>query len=200
MLESGAALFGSSVGVEPVAGGVTEVGNIIVKGGTIQWVGPNGGDWHNPDNWNTGQIPGPDDEVFIYLEGTTLDIFVSANVSVKGLILGEKLNITAGTFTLTGNSTVGGTLRISGGAIFRSEGSSADVTVIGEVDAAGGRFYATDGAKLTLPTIDKLNSSGAGHNTTILYANGTNSKLMLPNLIEITGPSISGNGYQWDSG
>ncbi|MFK8015830.1 MAG: Ig-like domain-containing protein [Gammaproteobacteria bacterium] len=36
---------------------------------TVEWISPTGGDWNDPSNWSTGQIPGPTDDVFIATSG-----------------------------------------------------------------------------------------------------------------------------------
>ena len=55
--------------------------------GQAVWSNSSGGDWNNPANWNTGQVPGPQDTVLITLAGS-YDVVVQQAVTVAHLTLG----------------------------------------------------------------------------------------------------------------
>lgn len=83
------------------------------------WVGTLGGDppaeqWSNPDNWQSGSVPGPTDAVFVPKDpqvGTRYPVVQNADQTVSTLVIEDGADVTiAGTRTLTvtGDLTGGG--------------------------------------------------------------------------------------------
>ncbi|MCA9216911.1 MAG: hypothetical protein KDB27_27770 [Planctomycetales bacterium] len=46
------------------AGGF-EQGTRIEADGVVEWINPDGGSWHDPSNWSTGEVPTEDDDVLL---------------------------------------------------------------------------------------------------------------------------------------
>ena len=86
-----------------------------LTGGVVRWTNLAGGDWVNPDNWNTGVVPGPSDNVFIGLDGGTYQVNLSTEVSISSLTLGGSI----GTHTLVLD---GSTLTAPAGVHVRTSG------------------------------------------------------------------------------
>ncbi len=75
-----------------------------LAGGVVRWVNLAGGDWLNPDNWNTGVVPGPSDNVFIGLDGGTYQVTLSTNVTIRSLTVGGSVGTQL--LALTGSTVI----------------------------------------------------------------------------------------------
>ena len=72
---------------------------IVPQSDAVHWIGPNGGDWSVPGNWNTGQVPIPHQDVFLDKVGS----FASSgavDIASLEISVGVTLNITGGNFSI----------------------------------------------------------------------------------------------------
>ena len=91
---------------------------------------PGGGDgtaWHDPDNWNTGFVPGPTDEVVIDVAGDPTVIYSQDISFITRLDSEEALTISGGSLSVATTVQVNNTFTLSGGTL-------ADVQMAQKID------------------------------------------------------------------
>ena len=82
---------------------------------TIQWDGEGGNNsWSNPLNWEGDELPGPDDDVQIAVDGE-ITVEITSEVHVGSLTSEENLSIAAGSLQVDRTSQVDGDLSINAG-------------------------------------------------------------------------------------
>ncbi|MCL7489109.1 MAG: DUF6531 domain-containing protein, partial [Desulfobulbaceae bacterium] len=64
-------------------------------GATVSWLNPMSGNWNDPDNWSSGSVPQPSDDVVISIDGT-YTVTLNGDVTASSIIVGGG----AGTQTL----------------------------------------------------------------------------------------------------
>ena len=146
--------------------------------------------WSDPLNWSSGALPGASDGVTINLAGSQTIVFSSTlgSRTVASLNGSDPLSITGGSLTVTGNSTLTGTLSMNGGSL-NASGTGVAFTATGVTTISGAGLTALGGASLTLPNLSSY--SGAIGATNTVQASGTGSLLSLPNLLSITEDTTS---------
>ncbi len=76
--------------------------------GQVTWIGPGMGNWNTPTNWDSGMVPGSNDDVIF---NTSANVILDINPTIKSLLIdasGEQVVIIAG---------VGNTLSIQNGTV-----------------------------------------------------------------------------------
>ncbi len=100
---------------------------------TRVWIGPNGGDWADPTNWQGTIVPGPGDDVTI--QSTLVEtIIISSSDTIGSLIFNDP----AATLDVLNSGTI-----VATGSIDISAGS---VIVAGYLDSAGPMTVSASGA------------------------------------------------------
>lgn len=87
---------------------------------TYNWTNTSGGDWHEPSNWDLGQVPTIDDAVFITAPGI-YTVTVNAETPMDSFVLGgasgtQTVHVTGGALRLNNNNYIGpnGVLKLQG--------------------------------------------------------------------------------------
>ncbi len=120
------------------------VSSFTVGNGTVFWTNPGDGQWHEPANWSTGQVPGPDDDVVIGVAGA-ITVTVSRNEPRPQVnrLFSEELLVADGGLILDGASSLRGGLFARFGAgssqlTFNSDTLLGGQSLLGaEMDGAG---------------------------------------------------------------
>ena len=143
---------------------------------TVAWISPTSGDWNVASNWNSDQVPGPNDDVVINVPGASPTITIdSGNQSVHSLTATDSLVISGGSLTLAASSEIDGSLTYSDSNALTTGGT---LTLKGATTWSAGTFGGTG-------TID--NASGA----TLTIAGGVSLTGALNNdgtIDQTTGP------------
>ncbi len=161
---------------------------------TVYWNSATSGSWDVGANWNTGNVPGPNDDVVIDEAGASPTVTISSNAeSVQSITSSDPLVIAGGGLTVTAGSTISGGLDMTGGSLTAS-GSNVSLTVTGTTTISGANLDAASGATLKLSQLSSY-ASGSGFTTT-LQATGTGSVLSLPELATITANTNYGTSVQ----
>lgn len=122
----------------------------IARGADVSWTGPEFGQWHVGDNWSSGAVPEPAD-----------------NVTISGA------NV-----TVTDVRQIDGTFTLSGGALFSVSGEGASFIATGATIIDNGRLSVGGGGLLDLSqaTSYAWTECEAGQ---LIFATGANSVLDL---------------------
>ena len=107
---------------------------------TVRWTNPAGGDWADATNWNTGAVPGPDDDVVIDVPGNVTITHATGDDSVHSLMSRDPLDISGGSLALADASTFGA-LNLSGGTLT----GTAEITVNGLLHWTAGTLAGVPG-------------------------------------------------------
>jgi hypothetical protein len=160
----------------------------------IAWDG--GGDgfsWLDADNWDGNVLPGSSDQAVI--EDSGLQVRIAGAVSIAGLEAASALIVDAGgSLTLTGPGVVEGQLTLSPGTTLTVTGAGSSLSAAASAFISGANVLAGNGGVITLPGALDYRHAGTGnsqHRT--LRAEGTGSRLELPNLEGITGGTYYNN-------
>ncbi len=124
----------------------------IVHASSI-WTNPAGGFWDVASNWNTGVVPGVDDDVLIDVPGTPTITIRSGSAEVKTLRSEEAIVVSGGTLSISSASTVSGDVLLSGGEL----SGAGDLTVTGVLSWTFGTMSGT--GKTTISAGATLNMS-----------------------------------------
>lgn len=120
---------------------------LLVEGGTVKWLPGNGGDLHTKSNWDTGTVPGSDDDVIIHIErtgkGAVIPVSQRSTFKVKSLTISgaDATLAVTNTFTFTTSMTIKEKARVSvaGGTIEARpaiDTDSATLTISGTLSLA----------------------------------------------------------------
>ena len=83
----------------------------------VSWDGGAGTlNWGDAANWSANTLPVAADDVSIDIAGTNT-VTSTGSVSIKSLTSNETVSVTAGSFTLGGNSAGTGTIQVAGGTV-----------------------------------------------------------------------------------
>ncbi|MCA9050793.1 MAG: Ig-like domain-containing protein, partial [Planctomycetaceae bacterium] len=157
----------------------------------VAWITDDDGDWNNPGNWSTGEVPGPDASVVIDRKTSNPTITLpDGDVRIRSLVARDSLVLNGGSLTVTDTSELSAGLAVINGASLTAQGANVVVTVSGVTTIDGGSLSARRGAEIILPAVTTV--SGSMGNT--WQADGSGSVLRLPNLTSIT----NGDGQAHD--
>jgi hypothetical protein len=126
-------IFGNALGSSP------DVVHFTVLPFTITWINPNGGFWDVASNWDTGVVPGVNDDVNINVPGGNAVTFRSGNVTVAALTAITPFTLSGGTLSITSTGTIDGAFTFTGGTL----SGSGTVTVAGKFNWSGGAMSGT---------------------------------------------------------
>lgn len=74
---------------------ITRVANVV------RWINPNGGDWNDPANWDTGAVPTANQDVIISLSGNFITVtHTTGTTQIKSLHLEHRINMLGGSFSV----------------------------------------------------------------------------------------------------
>ena len=156
---------------------------------TVVWKPVTGGDWNVAANWSTGVVPGADDRVVI--GQSDIQITVTGNATVSRIDCHADLRIHSGTFTVTGNSEISGTLFAANGAALKADGGNAVLATLGDVTIDGASLYALSGGQLLLDGATQyVHQATADNQDRVIEANGAGS------VISLAGRDAGG---EWDA-
>ena len=62
--------------------------NWVFANNIAEWIANGNGNWSNPENWSTGQVPGENDDVIVAPASGTVTVTADVAVNVKSLTLG----------------------------------------------------------------------------------------------------------------
>lgn len=179
----------SSHGV-PVGG--TLVSNFKIAPYSAVWVNPNGGEWTVPSNWDTGKVPGPNDDVLIDVPNNVAITF-NGTAAANSVVSNESLTITGGTLTVNQTIRVNNAFRVQNGtlakatvlpsnagqALYSTNGTFSGVTL--NTDLRFDQYYAaayiTGGLTLGNNAVVYLGKSDGSNYYTTLYFYGSDQTL-----------------------
>lgn len=142
------------------------------KAVTVTWDNGAGGSWNEATNWDTGTVPGMDDDVVIPdMEGIVVT-HSSGTTNVNSLDASDDLTISGGTLNVASASTISAaaTLTHSGGTI----GGAGPLAINGKFDWGGsGDTTLSVTGGLTTTAITNLNGTGDHDLKTTWDNNGT---------------------------
>jgi len=156
---------------------------------TVTWAGlASLPDWTNPNNWSTGQVPGPTSDVCI---GTGVDVLTDISITVHSLHLGPFAGIAMeGTSSNPLTATVTTTLGLSPGGASRVDLTYATVNAA-EINNQGGTIYTDGTCNLTSPDIV------FGNGGSLQAANGPTS---LTSLAQLSNGTLTGASFSTSNG
>ena len=100
-----------------------------------QWIFGGSGAWETATNWSLGHAPVSGEQVLIDIAGLLVTVTVSSGSQVAtDLASQENVALTGGTLTLSGTSTIYGTLSVSGGTL----AGTGDLALNGGLSWSGG--------------------------------------------------------------
>src|SRR6185295_5107686 len=99
-------------------GATNFVSHFTVKAATAVFVNPTGGNWDNPANWDTQQVPGANDDVLIDTGNPSAVVtFRQGNVTVRSLVSNNPLTLTGGVLNVTTTVQVNNAFTLAGGTL-----------------------------------------------------------------------------------
>ena len=151
---------------------------------SVSWNIAGSGNWDNPANWSSGQVPGPSDDVVISTAGSaTITIQTGDSLVVNSVTTGanDTLSFTGGSLTIGANSTLSGPLSMTGGTL-TATGSSVNLTANGSTTISEASLFAIGGATLSLPQMTSYTAA----NFATFQADGAGSVLDVSALTTVT--------------
>ncbi len=134
----GASHSGVSPSKPPVPGGFTDAG-LITLDDRILWITNANGSWQNGSNWISGAPPTANQIAVIDVPQSITVTFSTGTSVIKGLQCAENLVLAGGSLTINGESTVDGTLTLSGATF----GGTGLLTVTGPLNWTNGTMSGT---------------------------------------------------------
>ncbi|MEM6777339.1 MAG: Ig-like domain-containing protein, partial [Planctomycetota bacterium] len=154
----------------------------------VAWISDSDGNWNDPSNWSSGQVPGPNDTVILDRKTSNVTVNIDqGNIAIRSLIGRENLVMSGGTLTVTEPSEISSRLEITNGTLI-ADGNRAIFTATGDTEIDGASFTATSGGQILLP--NARDYSGSANDS--FTASGVGSLLSLPGLTSITNGTSSG--------
>ena len=165
-------------------GGANITRTVEIREATAVWINPSGGFWDVASNWDTGVVPGANDDVLIEVTSGGVVTYRTGSNTVRSVEVGTGvLTLTGGTFTVTNDVSVRDRLQLAGGTLANTtilnlgpgqvsatSGTLTGVTLASNISIGNGQSLAISngltlvgGATITL---------GATSSTTYLYVNG----------------------------
>ena len=93
------------------------VTSFAIVSATIAWINPNGGNWDEPTNWDTGVVPGSSDQVAISTEGNATVTYRQGSTTVQSIVSTVPLSLTGGTINVASTVEVDSTFTVNGGTL-----------------------------------------------------------------------------------
>ncbi len=79
-----------------------------------------GGSWHDPENWSTGEVPGPGDRIILDLPEGAVITFESGDTQIESLTGVAIIEMKGGRLEVNGAIQLDGQLRMSGGTLAKA--------------------------------------------------------------------------------
>lgn len=186
-------LTGDSTVLADIAGnevttplGITFTSLDFDEANSVAWKTDSDGNWNDPGNWSTGEVPGPNDQVIIDRKTANPTIRITeGNVNIRGLLVRDNFEITGGSLTVNASSEIDGKFEVKPGAalIVRGAGTvfQANATTVIE----GGTLRANSGATIRLPQVTNVILPNTFGLTASWEASGTGSLIDLGSLTGI---------------
>jgi len=155
---------------------------------SVAWISDSNGDWNEPSNWSTGQVPGPNDAVIIDRKTANVSVRLpSGNMSVRSLISREDFLMNGGSLTVNQPSEIEGRFEIGNGSTLTVNGAEALFKANGDTKIDGANFEARNGGRISLPQATSYtHTSGNVRDDVFFRATGSRSVIDLPNLASVT--------------
>ena len=180
----GAAVVAASIGSVLAAAGPAAAGG-AAPSCTVTWVGrATEPVWTDSQNWSTGKLPGPADDVCITNTGD--DVLTAISIDVHSLLLGSDAGIAmVGTSSDPVTATVAKSVTMTPGGVSRIELTDASINAA-RIEDRGGTIFTNGPCKLASP--DVIFAAGGG----LQAAFGTTTLTHLPQLDNgtLTGASL----------
>ena len=155
--------------------------------GTVVWSFLGDGDWNDPNNWSSGVLPGPDDDVVIDVFGIDSIITHSVgNSTVKSVQINGDFTLDGGSVTVTEPSMVTGSFTMASNSSLIADGPNASFVANGPTSFDRANLFARNGGRISLPNAtqyDGLDEIGQA----VWRAEGAGSLLDLPALTTLIG-------------
>jgi hypothetical protein len=139
---AGTAVKGSSTAVQPVRGGVTNLGVVLLRANVCWDGGGNGTSWHDTANWCQDTLPGPIDDVVISVAANPTIVHSQGDDTIQSLLSDEAFTLNGGSLRVAGTAQVNGSFNLQGGALISATvqpGSGGQgVTVLGTASVMAG--------------------------------------------------------------
>ena len=91
----------------------------------VSWINPNGGDWSNPANWDSGVVPGVGDNVVIDVTNSSGAMptitYDSGTTEIASLVSMNPLTLAGGSLTVDTTLEVDNTFTLAGGTLVSAE-------------------------------------------------------------------------------
>lgn len=84
---------------------------------TVSWINPNGGDWSDPGNWDTGLLPTATQEAVIDIPVTNPVTYSTGTTQIKSLTSTQPLTFSGGTLDVDGSLHVDAMTSFTGGSV-----------------------------------------------------------------------------------
>ena len=168
-----------------------EFDSLDVPPDTVIWLSGTDGDWENPGNWSSGEVPGVDDNVVINLLRTDATITISSNVTVESLQSEESVILANGSLTVNGPSSINGDFTIN--SAVTANGPEASLVANGAVAIDAANLFARDGGLLDFSSVTSYAGSNSNFSDRFIQASGAGSRIELPNLTTLTGGTAQGS-------
>ncbi len=157
--------------VTDLAGNSLGTGEIVattfqVVEATIAWTNLAGGFWDDPNNWDSGRLPGPEDDVVIGVPGDVTITYRSGGVPIRSLLSDNMFAITGGELEATerlhfNKNAIfrGGTIR--GGTIGTEDGTELEILSASTLDGVvlNGEVRVGNGVLVTILNGLELNGT-----------------------------------------
>ncbi|MDZ4852063.1 MAG: Ig-like domain-containing protein, partial [Pirellulaceae bacterium] len=169
--------------------GITFTSLDFDEANSVAWNTDSDGNWNDPGNWNTGEVPRPNDKVIIDRKAANPTIRITGgNVKVTSLISREAIVISGGSLTVTQPSVAESRFEIGNGATLTADGRTAIFVANGETKIDGANLNAVSGGAIRLSQASSFTHNiGTALNTVRFRASGLGSLLDLGNLRTLTG-------------
>ncbi|AGX86338.1 YDG domain-containing protein [Candidatus Symbiobacter mobilis] len=87
-----------------------------IDGSAVVFTNASGGlNWATPGNWSTGQLPGEQDAAYIYSGLAVTHSSGTDTIAALAIANGNSLKVSGGALTVTGSTSLGGTLTVTAG-------------------------------------------------------------------------------------
>jgi hypothetical protein len=166
----------SASAVEGSAAAMTTVAN-VPAGQQAVWINPAGGDWGVASNWQSGVVPGLNDDVTINEPNNPIITYSGGSATVANITSSDPIALTGGSLTVNGTMDVAAGVALEGG------------TLVGAKVAADTQL--TTPVPHVVSTLDGLEVDG---DLTIAGSNGTEAFVCVVDGLLLDGAIHIGNG------
>jgi len=173
-------------GISPALAAPGQAGTSAAPACTVSWVGPNadGELWTNPQNWSTGEVPGPTSNACINTSGD--DVLVNAPIQVHSLQVGSDEGVAfEGTTTSPVTAQVTGLLALTPGGADRIDMTDATLDA-GRISDPGSIIFTAGTSTINSPHLT------LGPDASLQALTGTTTLIHLSQLSDgtLNGPTI----------